>query len=173
MAISFKTCGGFVKRQTSMAIPGLMSFKVLVMAFCGLSVVSVALADRSAIGNSAEVVSQPEGEKNDQKQDIKLLNRAVRVIRQTMKRAHGTPYFVSCQYKIKDNKPVAASTEVHYTDYRKKSDARSVEFTRVDGRPDRVVDFVYKPNSKTLAVVERDPVRQGRRLATRRVSLDI
>jgi hypothetical protein len=161
-----------VKRQTSLTMRSLMLLRAVVITSCGLTLVPAVFAGDVATVATTTAIAPVEQTK-DEKSETRLLNKAVRVIQRTMKRANGKPYFVTCQYKIKDNKPVAASTEVHYLDYRKKSDARSVEFTRIDGKLDRVVEFVYKPNNKTLAVVERDPINNARRLTTRRVSLDI
>lgn len=171
--MSFKTRGGHVKRQTSLTIlRSLMALRALVLTSCILTIVPAAFAvDKTAGVEQIESVQTPD---KDEKSENQLMKKAMRVIKKTIKRANGTPYFISCRYKIKNNKPVAASTEVRYLDYRKKSDSRSVEFEQFDGKIDRVVEFVYKPNSpKTLAVVHRDPVNLMRRLASKKISLDL
>ena len=133
-------------------------FKILVYALCTfMGVASTA---------SASKVLRTE------KHRVQLLKTAVSSIKKTIKQAKGTPYFVSCAYKIKNNKPVSALTEIHYLDYRKKPDAYSVDFVSASGVAlDRVVKFVYKPKTNVLSVVDLDA--DNRHLATRKVSLAI
>ncbi len=115
----------------------------------------------SSRGNGQKVI---EGE---------LLAGAMHAIQNGMKKATGTPYMVSCQCKVKNDKAITAHTEVHYTDYRKKCDVdSSVEYS-TDVLPQRVVEFVYKPNNGTLAVVEKDPENLYRRIATHRMKVSI
>lgn len=164
-----------MKRQTSFSI------------FSGF-VISVSLAVFTSVVSARDVndrgyeVSPSTGLRvncelvaGESKSEKLLYKNALRVIKKAEKRARisGTPYRISCQYKIKDDKTVSASTEVHYADYRKKSDSQSIEFAPVDGKLDRVVEFVYKPNSGVLAVVDRDPAKLSKRLATRRLQIDI
>lgn len=150
-----------MKRQTSF-----FSFRAFV--------ISVGLITFTSAAFTVDVPKETRKEQvaGEIKSEKQLYNNALRMIRKTAKRARtsGTPYRISCQYKIKDNKPVSASTEVHYADYRKKSDSQSVDFVPVDGKLDRVVEFVYKPNSGTLAIFDRDPEKLSKRLATSKVN---
>ena len=161
-----------MKRQTSLALRSLVALRTLVLTTSMVTLVPTAFAAKPV----TRVEQNETVQTRDEKSENRLIKKAMRVINRTIKnkRAHGTPCFVSCRYKIKDNKPVAASTEVRYLDYRKQSDQHAIEFAPVEGKLDRVVEFVYKPNSpKTLAVVDRDPVNPSRRLGTKKVSLDL
>lgn len=101
-----------------------------------------------------------------------LLPKAMKTIKKVMRRATqgGTPYFVSCKYTLKEDKTVAAKTEVRYLDYRKEADRKLVQITPLEGTPDGLVEFVYKPKSETLTVVYRDPKNPSKRLATQKRS---
>ncbi|MBM3886637.1 hypothetical protein FJ364_01790 [Candidatus Dependentiae bacterium] len=160
-----------MKRQTSLIKES--NFRVLKVLVLSLSLVisasTASLAKTTSYAEQAAVIESV----GLKKEENKLIKKAVRVIKKTIKRAKGTPCLISCQYKIKNNKPVSASTEVRYLDYRKQADQHSIEFAAVDGELDRIVEFVYKPNQKTLAVVERDPTNMGRRLTRKKVSLDL
>jgi hypothetical protein len=171
--MSLKTPGGHVKRQTSLTkLRSFMALRALIFSSSILTIVPTVFAVDATPG--VEQIKSVKTLNKDEKSENQLMKKAMRVIKKTIKRANGTPYFISCRYKIKDNKPVAASTEVRYLDYRKKSDSRSVELEQFDGKVDRIVDFVYKPNlPKTLAVVHRDPINLMRRLASKKISLDL
>lgn len=154
--------GGYVIRQTSK----ILLLKALVVSVCMTS------TDAHTIGKQEEKkITLSDKSNKSKKPDAQLLKRAISYIRRTIKRANntGTPYLVSCQYKIENDKPVSATAEVHYADYRKKADEYSVEFAPTSGKLDRVVKFVYKPKTNVLAVVDLDG--QNRPLATRKVSL--
>lgn len=153
--------GGYVIRQTSNILRNHVLLKALVVSACmaTTSIYAVANPEKNPV---------PTAPSTKKSEDL-LLKRAISHIRRTIKRSTGTPYFITCQYKIKDNKAVSATTEVHYADYRKESDESSVEFAPTNGKLDRVVKFVYKPKTNTLAVVDLDA--QSRHLATRKVSL--
>lgn len=161
-AISHKH-GGYVIRQTSNISRNHALLKALVVSAC---MVTTSLCAAVKPEKNIPVLSE---KKNVS--DAQLFKRAVSYIRRTIKRANntGTPYLVSCQYKIENNKPVSATAEVHYADYRKKADEFSVEFAPTNGKLERVVKFVYKPKTNTLAVVDLDA--HNRHLATRKVSL--
>lgn len=160
-----------MKRQTSF-LQTSKAFTAIVFSL--LTVLTPHAEGTAADTNQDSQVEQVATDSTDV--DHKLFAKALRVIKKAIKRAEsaGTPYRVSCRYDLKDNKPVAAATEVHYSDYRKKADSQSVEFSKIEGKADRVVEFLYKPNSRTLAVLDRDPSRPSRRLATRKtIQIDI
>ena len=141
-----------MKRQTSLFFNNRW---LLTVALSSTAVITCQATTSLSIANEVEIKDSQVATATDKK----LLNKALQVIQKTMNRAKttGTPYLVSCRYKIKGDKPVAASTEVRYSDYRKTSDSRSVEISPFEGKIDRVVDFTYKPKSQRLAVVDRDP----------------
>lgn len=150
-------------RQTSNILRNHVLLKALVISACMVTTSVFAVTKPEKL-----VPTLAEKTKTSEEQ---LFKRAVSYIRRAMKRANGTgtPYLVSCQYKIENNKPVSATAEVHYADYRKKADEFSVEFAPTNGKLDRVVKFVYKPKANMLAVVDLDS--HNRHLATRKVSL--
>lgn len=173
-----------MKRQTSSFFNKLALLRAVVLSASLITltprVFAVDQSMATQAGNTVTASSKKEvaqdGVTTQAKNEKLLFSKALRVIKRTFRRAKasGTPYFISCQYKIKDNKPVAASTEVRFLDYRKEAELRSVEITPVDGKLDRVVEFVYKPKNGTLAVVDRDPENLSKRLATRKqVGIDI
>lgn len=154
-----------MKRQTSLV-------RVLALGILGVTSVS-----QAQVEDTSKAVLQEYKSKNiELNSDKKLFNQAIRVIRRAVNRARakGTPYFVSCEYKIKDDKPVAAVTEVHYSNYRKKPELHSFQIQPLVSQKtvDRTVKFVYKPNLKSLAVVEH-PKLGSRGLTTHRIALDI
>lgn len=153
-----------MKRQTSF-----MSFKVVVMSCAAVVLMPAVLADETVQEMRKEQIIC------EIKSEAQLYNKALRALKRAFSRAKasGTPYYVSCKYSIKDNKAISASTEVHYADYRKKSDLQSVEFSPAQGKLDRVVEFVYKPKSETLAVIDRDPINVSKRISTRKVKIAI
>lgn len=151
--------GGYVIRQTSK----ILLIKTLVVSIC--------ITSNNVHTKGKQEEPKPVLSGTTKKPDAQLLKRAISYIRRTIKRANntGTPYLVSCQYKIENDKPVSATAEVHYSDYRKKSDEYSVEFAPTSGKLDRLVKFVYRPKTNVLAVVNLDA--QNRHLETRKVSL--
>ena len=166
--MSLNIYGGRVKRQNTLTLTSVICLRAIAL-LVGFVVLNQPLV-------SAKVVSQRTIKKLETNDDTekKLIKKVTRFIKKTIKNATGTPYFVSCRYTIKNNEPVAASTEIRYAEYRKPSESTLVEYKATDGTHDRVVDFVFKPSSpKTLAVVERDPVKITRRLAAKKIAIDL
>ena len=99
--------------------------------------------------------------------DAAIAVHAMDTIKRGLAQKTGSPFRISCTYRMIGDRPVSATTKVYYIDYRKESETLpDCTFTPQAGDIDRVVEVVYKPSEKKcVTLVDRDPHKKNRRLS--------
>ena len=104
--------------------------------------------------------------------DDALARHAMNTIKNELIKKTGSPFRVSCTYRLAQSRPVSAITKIYYIDYHKDADAFERSFVTRNNKVDRVVEVVYKPSEKNyISLVEKDINKKNRRLNAKRVKI--
>lgn len=104
--------------------------------------------------------------------DDAIAQHAMNTIKNELSKKTGSPFRVSCTYRLAQSRPVSATTKIYYIDYHKDADAFERSFVTRNNKIDRIVEVVYKPSEKNyISLVEKDINKKNRRLNAKRVKI--
>lgn len=98
-----------------------------------------------------------------------LVQNALENIKKKLENIDGNAFRVSARYKLTDDcKAVNLQTKIHFSDYHKTPVCITSDLNSDDA--DRIIEIVYVPNKKHVALIDFDP-ETNKRIGSKKIKL--
>lgn len=103
-----------------------------------------------------------------------LIKDAVSKIKKQLKQREGSPYFVSCTYKMHNNKPLEIGTKTYFRNYRKKPAYTNevINANAGDAQASRIIEVTYNKaqDKNSISIIEKSKRKHAKASKTVDVS---